>query len=204
MSCAGMSLCLGRGVCRAHGSQATGFAATSGACSFHSHHPGCSASEHSSCLLITLIIENYRFSVGNVYLHPTFPKLPISITVMSHPPVCFRQHWALYLQAAWATPEERQLPPGTALACALRVLQSPQGQCSNAGSACAPYSSQYPHPLLAAWEVPAPQHRSTGDIDGCHLVHSWWLMGLSRGTMRAVYVSPVRELCFPPQPFAHS
>lgn len=92
------------------------FTARSGACSLHSQHPGCSASEHSSCLLITLIIENYRFSVGNVYLHPTFPKLPISIAVMSHPPVPFRQHWPLYLQAAWATPGHRQLPPGTALA----------------------------------------------------------------------------------------
>lgn len=131
------SLCLGRGECKACGSQATGFAARSGACSLHSHHPGCSASECSSCLLITLIIENYRFSVGNVYLHPTFPKLPISISVMSHPPVCFRQLWLLYLQGAWATPGDRQLPPGTALAHALRVLAS--GLCSNADSACAPY-----------------------------------------------------------------
>lgn len=114
-----MSLCPGRGVCKACGSQASGFAARNGACSLHSHHPGCSTSEHCSCLLITLIIENYRFSVGNVCLHPTFPKLPISIAVMSHPPVRFRQHWPLYLQAAWATPGDRQLSPGTALARAL-------------------------------------------------------------------------------------
>lgn len=115
----------------------TGFAARSGACSLHSHHPGCSASEHSSCLLITLIIENYGFSVGNVYLHPTFPKLPISISVMSHPPVRFRQLWPLCLQAAWATPGDRQLAPGTALAHALHVL--PSGLVSNADSSCAPY-----------------------------------------------------------------
>lgn len=125
-----MSLCLGRGECKACGSQATGFAARSGACSLHSHHPDCSASEHAGCLLITLTIENYRFSLGNVYLHPTFPKLPISISVMSHPPVRFRQLWPLYLQAACATPGDRQLPPGPA------AMQT---------GACAPFSSQRPH-----------------------------------------------------------
>lgn len=46
---------------------------------------------------------------------------------MSHPPVHFRQHWPLYLLAAWAAPGDRQLPPGTALARALHVLQSSQG-----------------------------------------------------------------------------
>lgn len=34
---------------------------------------------------------------GNVYLHPTFPKLPISVVVMSHPPMRFRWCWALHL-----------------------------------------------------------------------------------------------------------
>lgn len=92
---AGTSLCLGRAVCRGWGSRARGFPTRSCACGLHSHHPCCSASERCRCLLITLIIENYRFSVGNVYLHPTFPKLPISIAVMSYPPARFRQRWAL-------------------------------------------------------------------------------------------------------------
>lgn len=99
VSCAGSSLCLGREVCRGCGSQDSEFPARSGACGLHSHHPCCSASERCCCLLIMLIIENYRFSVGNVYLHPTFPKLPISITVMSHPPARFRQSSPLCLQA---------------------------------------------------------------------------------------------------------
>ena len=158
MSCAGTSLCLGRGVCRGRGSQASGLPVRSGACGLHSHHPCCSASEHCCCLLIMLIIENYRFSVGNVYLHPTFPKLPISIAVMSHPPARFRQRWpflpvgSLLLWgglAAWATRGDGQLPPGTVLAHALRVPQSPQGRCSDAGSACALYPSWVPPPTAS-------------------------------------------------------
>lgn len=46
---------------------------------------------------------------------------------MSHPPVRFLQLWPFYLQAIWATPGDRQLPPGTALAHSLHVLQSPEG-----------------------------------------------------------------------------
>jgi len=214
VSCAGTSLCLGRGACRGRGSQASGFPARSGACGLHSHHPCCSASERCCCLLITLIIENYRFSVGNVYLHPTFPKLPISIAVMSHPPAHFRQRWPLLPAgsllllrgglAAWAARGDRRLLPGTALAM--------PGMCwgalgAHAGTQAVPVlhtRAGYLHLLLAAWEVPARQRRRVGNSDGCHLAHRQWLMGLSRGTERAVQVSPVRELWFLAQPFAHS
>lgn len=45
-----------------------------------------------------------------------------------------------------ATRGDGQWPPGTALARALHVPQSPQGLRSDAGSACAPYASWVPTP----------------------------------------------------------
>lgn len=141
-----------------------------------------------------LIIENYRFSVGNVCLHPTFPKLPISIAVMSHSPACFRQRWPLCLWTACCCREGwwRGTHVGTGPACVLHVPQSPWGCCSHAGSACAPYPSWVPAPTAGCLGS-----ARVGDSDGCHLEHRQWLLGLSRGTVRAVQVSPVRELRFP-------
>lgn len=145
MSCTGTSLSLGRGVCRDRGSQASGFPATSGACGLHSHHPCCSASECCCCLLITLIIENYRFSVGNVYLHPTFPKLPISIGVMSHPPARFCQPWPLCLRAACCRgphvgmgdcPACAAKPSGLVQRCRQCLCSVPAPTASCLGSAC--------------------------------------------------------------------
>lgn len=208
-----MSLCLGRGVCRGCGSQASGFPARSGACGLHSHHPCCSASERCCCLLIMLIIENYRFSVGNVYLHPTFPKLPISIAVMSHPPARFRQRWPFCLRAACCCREGWWRGPHVGMGDCLLAQRWPMlCACHRALGASAAMQAvpvlctqaEYLHPLPAAWKVPAQQCRRVGDCDGCHLAHRQWLMGLSRGTVRAIQVSPARELCFPAQPFAHS
>lgn len=146
--------------------------------------------EHSSCLLITLIIENYRFSIGNVYLHPTFPKLPISIAVMSHPPVCFHQHWSLYLQAAWATRGERQLPPGTALAmpciaakpsgllqqcrhylCSiLKPVPAPTAACL--GSACCTAQEQRGHRWVSLRAQLVVGGTEQGDHESCSCQHS--------------------------------
>lgn len=124
-----------------------------------SSRPCCSASERCCCLLITLIIENYRFSVGNVYLHPTFPKLPISIAVMSHPPVRFRQRWPPRLRTTCCCrtgqwPGDRRLPPGTVLARALRA--------DTASRAVPELRTQ----AGLGWEVPARWHRRAGDSDG--------------------------------------
>lgn len=52
---------------------------------------GCICSCHTvlGCLLITLIIEDYRLPLENVYLHPAFPKPPISSAVMLYLPCCW-------------------------------------------------------------------------------------------------------------------
>lgn len=162
MTCAGTSLCLGRGACRDRGSQASGFPARSSACGLRSQHPHCSASERCCRLLIKLIIENYRFSVGNVYLHPTFPKLPISIAVMSHPPVSFRQRWPLCLQAACCCGEGWRRGPRVVTGdCRLAQrwpVPCPCRKALRAGAAMQAVPvlrtrAGYLHPLPAAWEV---------------------------------------------------
>lgn len=189
---------------RGCGSHTSGFPARSGACGLHSHHLCCSASERCCCLLIMLIIENYRFSVGNVYLHPTFPKLPISITVMSHPPARFRQRWSLCLWAACCCGEGWQCGPHMGMGNGrLAQLWPVPCMCCKALRACAAMRAVhvlrtragYPHPLLAAWEVPAQQRRRVGDGDGCHLAHRRQLMGLSRGQPSQGTVLPSSASC---------
>lgn len=148
-----------------------------------SSRPCRSASERCCCLLITLIIENYRFSVGNVYLHPTFPKLPISIAVMSHPPVRFRQRWPLRLRTACCCrtgrwPGDRRLPPGTVLDRALHMQQCPRGWHSHQSGARAPYPSWVP---AAGVGSACPVAQESRGRRWCHPMHGRWLTVLGRG-----------------------